>query len=78
VCVERTPVSLHPNYKKHLNKVLRLTQKIACKHEYLRQGLTRQNDQEYYIHWTFSEHSVNIQGAFRGHSGNIQETSDII
>jgi hypothetical protein len=38
--VERTPVSLHPNCKKHLEKVPRLTQNITCKHEYLRRGLT--------------------------------------
>jgi hypothetical protein len=34
--VERTPVSLHPNCKKHFKKVLRSTQNTTCKHEYLR------------------------------------------
>jgi hypothetical protein len=47
--VERTPVSLHPNGKKHLKKVPRLTQNTTCKHEYPGRGLTRPNDvsQEY-------------------------------
>jgi hypothetical protein len=44
VRVERTPVSLHPNCKKHFKKVPRLTQNTSCKHEYLRRGLTRPND----------------------------------
>jgi hypothetical protein len=44
VRVERTPVSLHPNCKKHLKKVPRLTQNTTCKHEYLGRGLTRPND----------------------------------
>jgi hypothetical protein len=45
VRVERTPVSLHSNCKKHLKKkVPRLTQNATCKHEYLRRGLTRPND----------------------------------
>jgi hypothetical protein len=42
--VERTPMSLHPNCKKHSKKVPRLTQNTTCKHEYLRRGLTRPND----------------------------------
>jgi hypothetical protein len=44
VRVERTPVSLHPNCKKHLKKAPRLTQNTTCKHEYLRRGLARPND----------------------------------
>jgi hypothetical protein len=70
VRVERTPVSLHPNCKKHVKKVPRLTQNTTCKHEYLRRGLTRPND----VQGTFREHSGNIQGTFREHSGNIQGT----
>jgi len=42
--VERTPVSLHPNCKKHFEKVPRLTQNTTCKHECLGRGLTRPND----------------------------------
>jgi hypothetical protein len=57
----------HPNCKKHVQKVPRLTQKITCPHEYLKQGLTRLND-------VFREHSENIEGTFREHSGNIQGT----
>jgi hypothetical protein len=43
VRVERTPGGPHPNCKKHFKKVPRLTQNTTCKHEYLRQGLTRPN-----------------------------------
>ena len=44
VRVERTPVSLHPNCKKHLTKYQGDPQNTTCKHEYLRRGLTRPND----------------------------------
>jgi hypothetical protein len=44
VRVERTPVSLLPNCKKHLKKVPSLTQNTTCKHEYLGRRLTRPND----------------------------------
>jgi hypothetical protein len=60
-------VSLHPNCKKHLKKVPRLTQNTTCKHVYLRRGLTRPND----------VHSGNIQGTFdltQGTFGLIQAT----
>ena len=76
--VERTPMSLHPNCKKHLKKIPRLTQNTTCKHEYLRQGgLTRPNVQGEHagnIQGAFREHSGSIQGTFREHSGNIQGT----
>jgi hypothetical protein len=62
VKVERTPVSLHPNCKKHLKKVPRLTQNTTCKHEYLR------------LMGTFREHSWNIQGTFREREGNVKGT----
>jgi hypothetical protein len=42
--VEQAPVSPHPNCKKHLKKVPRLTQNTTCPHEYLRRGLTGPND----------------------------------
>jgi hypothetical protein len=35
-----TPVSSHPNCKKHLKKVPQLTQNTTCPHGYLRPGLT--------------------------------------
>jgi hypothetical protein len=57
VRVERTPVSLHPNCKKHIKKVPKLTQNTTCKQEYLRRGLTRPR-----------EHSGNIQGTPGPHS----------
>jgi hypothetical protein len=81
-------VSPHPNCKKHLKKVPRLTQNTTCPHGYLRQGLTRPNDgniqgtfREHSGKRTFGEHSgtiqgtfreENIQGPFRDHSGTIQ------
>jgi hypothetical protein len=61
-----TLVSPHPNCKKHLKKVIRLTQNTTCPHEYLRQGLRRPNN--------VSQHSENIQGTFREHSRNLQGT----
>jgi hypothetical protein len=64
VRVERTPVSLPSNCKKHFKEVPRLTQNTTCKHEYLRRGLTRPN----------VEHSGNVQGSFAKHSGNLQGT----
>jgi hypothetical protein len=42
--VERTPVSPHPNCKKHFKQVPRLTQNTTCPHEYLRRRLTRPNE----------------------------------
>jgi hypothetical protein len=59
-------VSLHPNCKKHLKKVPRLTQNTTCK------GTFREHSGN--IEGTLRGHSGNIQGTFREHSGNTQGT----
>jgi hypothetical protein len=64
-------VSPHPNCKKHLKKVPRLTQNTTCPHEYLKRDQTTYPGN---IQGTFREHSGNVQGIFREHSGNIQGT----
>jgi hypothetical protein len=73
VRVERTPVSPHPNCKKHLKEVPRSTQNITCQHEYLRLGLTP-NDVLRNIEGIFKEHSTNIRQTCREYAGNVQGT----
>ena len=70
VRVERTPVSLHANCKKHLKKVPSLTQNTTCKHEYLRRGLTRPGN----IQGIFKEDAGKMQGRCREDAGNVQGT----
>ena len=62
-------MSPHPNCKKHLKKVPRLTQNTTCQHEYLRLRLTRPNDVN-----DIRKHSGNIQEILREHAGNTQGT----
>jgi hypothetical protein len=52
-------VGLYSDCKKHLKEVPGLAQNSSCPYGYLRQGDI--------------EHSGNIQGAFREHSGNTRE-----
>jgi hypothetical protein len=82
-------VSLHPNCKKHLKKVPRLTQNTTCKHEFREhsgniQGTFRKKGNicssaaprraQLQSVVTWRKYSGNIQGTFREHSGNIQGT----
>jgi hypothetical protein len=70
-----TPMSSHPNCKKHSKKVPRLTQNTTCPHGYLRRGLTRPNDisEEYISVFTTCYHvSRTMKGCLKGQRGGIR------